>query len=123
MAGSGKSTAIIDKELLWELSSISIIDVKVIVYFFLFTEFEIEYESVSLLNILLFTFIPSLYILKPFIWILLPLLFKSWNDQDNIIKDELTDDNLILFGGGGGAESQSNFNKRLFSLLSALLKA
>ena len=67
MAGSGKSTAIIDKELLWELSCISLIDIKVIVYFFPIIEFEIEYESVLLLNILLFNFIPSLYILKPFI--------------------------------------------------------
>ena len=50
-------------------------------------------------------------------------IFKSWNAQDNIIKDELTDDNLILFGGGGGAESQSNFNKGFFSLLPSLLKA
>ncbi len=70
-------------------------------YFFPIIEFEIEYESVSLLNILLFNFIPSLYILKPFIWMFLPSLFKSWNDLDNIIKDALTDDNLILIGGEG----------------------
>ena len=72
VAGYGKSTEIIDKESLWELSCISLIDIKVIVYFFPIIEFEIEYESVSLLNILLFNFIPSLYILKPFIWMFLP---------------------------------------------------
>ena len=53
---------------------------------------------------------------------LLPSLFQSWNDQDNIIKDELTDNNLILLRGEG-AEPQSYFNKGLFSLLPSLLKA
>ena len=56
VAGYGKSTEIIDKESLRELSCISLIDIKVIVYFFPIIEFEIEYESVSLLNILLFNF-------------------------------------------------------------------
>ena len=113
VAGYGKSTEIIDKESLRELSCISLIDIKVIVYFFPIIEFEIEYESVSLLNILLFNFIPSLYILKPFIWMLLPSLFQSWNDQDNIIKDELTDNNLILLRGEG-AETQSTLIKDFF---------
>ena len=67
VATYGKSTEIIDKESLRELSCISLIDIKVIVYFFPIIEFEIEYESVLLRNILLFNFIPSLYILKPFI--------------------------------------------------------
>ena len=44
---------------------------------------------------------------------LLPSLFQSWNDQDNIIKDELTDNNLILLRGEG-AETQSTLIKDFF---------